>query len=1010
MKIRKIQFKNINSLRGEHAVDFTSDPLQSAGLFAITGPTGSGKTTLLDVISLALYNNIPRMEVNRISNTIIEKSGSVMTRNTTEAYASVEYECARGIFTSKWSISTARTGNLREYHMEISDDTNTILDVKRSVVPGKNEELIGLSYEQFIRSMVLAQGEFAKFLKSNKADRGALLEKITGTEIYRKLGIKAFEKFREHGQLLDNMRIQEETLSKDLLPEEERQKVSDQLNESEREIKKMQDQQKVLLDHIKLKGEISATKLRIANSLVSEKEADDAFTSFEQDHGIKLKTHETLLPLEEDLRLHKQLSKNINSLIAGTILHNTKLKTAKEQKNTAYAKIALFAGKEATDKNLIPTLDELETRVLELNDELRTTRSEYANKKQLASEKGRDIHLDIPDVTLEKDLDGFKNLKEQYGEEIKSIAVKLTQRERTNPDNQLELIMDQKQKVNAWAIYGGNQKTRKQQITESENGIALLKEKLQKQPGQISKQEDKIKISILEFEQLQKEDQIRRLRAKYDEDRKQLVKGDPCPLCGSEEHPFVTHYEVLVNDLAKQIIHKQAEVRKDEADLVVLNQDLKNKNIQIEKLHEQLEEDKTSLKEIEEEIAKIAVAVPESLRSKTPDEILDTLSEKETYIKSWIETNKKYSKLQELLPVLEEMLELYVEVVRVRKDIEKLYKGNDIRNDINRLKEGYNQADQAVIQVNNRIKDIEQNISKDQSLLEEKTAFLKVPLKEKGFHTPEEALSQLLPGEAYSKLVDKRNSLKGNITRQKDARKIFEQDLLKMKEKDCKASLEEIEETEKNLDTQIIESQSSRDELFATNRQQEKLKNDLSQLADLMADEKAKNEKWVLLKEYIGDATGNKFANFAQELTLRHLVGLANKRMKNLSQRYLLDLPEDEKEEDNLVVVDEDMGGMRRSVKTLSGGESFLVSLSLALALSDLASKNVDIQSLFIDEGFGTLDPETLDLVLDTLENIQANSDKTIGVISHVEALKERITTQIAVHPNGQGYSFLKIS
>jgi exonuclease SbcC len=96
-------------------------------------------------------------------------------------------------------------------------------------------------------------------------------------------------------------------------------------------------------------------------------------------------------------------------------------------------------------------------------------------------------------------------------------------------------------------------------------------------------------------------------------------------------------------------------------------------------------------------------------------------------------------------------------------------------------------------------------------------------------------------------------------------------------------------------------------------------------------------------------------------------------------------------------------------VKTLSGGETFILSLSLALALSDLAAKNVEINSLFIDEGFGTLDPETLDQTIDTLEKLQSESSKTIGIISHVEALKERIGTQIQLERNGQGYSSLKV-
>ena len=163
-----------------------------------------------------------------------------------------------------------------------------------------------------------------------------------------------------------------------------------------------------------------------------------------------------------------------------------------------------------------------------------------------------------------------------------------------------------------------------------------------------------------------------------------------------------------------------------------------------------------------------------------------------------------------------------------------------------------------------------------------------------------------------------------------------------------------------------------------------------------------------LLNELIGDSMGKKFNDFAQDLSLSQLIQLANIRLKDLSDRYRIDKPSNE-EDDGLVAIDEHMGGQRRSVKTLSGGETFLLSLSLALALSDLASRNVEINSLFIDEGFGTLDPETLDQTLDTLERLQAESSKTIGIISHVDSLKERIATQVQLKRNGQGYSQLEV-
>ncbi|MFC3394747.1 AAA family ATPase [Brenneria rubrifaciens] len=164
-------------------------------------------------------------------------------------------------------------------------------------------------------------------------------------------------------------------------------------------------------------------------------------------------------------------------------------------------------------------------------------------------------------------------------------------------------------------------------------------------------------------------------------------------------------------------------------------------------------------------------------------------------------------------------------------------------------------------------------------------------------------------------------------------------------------------------------------------------------------------DDWSCLNDLIGSQKGDKFRRFAQGLTLDHLVYLANQQLSRLHGRYLLQRKTSEELE--LQVVDTWQADSIRDTRTLSGGESFLVSLALALALSDLVSNKTRIDSLFLDEGFGTLDAETLDTALDALDNLNA-SGKTIGVISHVEAMKERIPVQIKVEKvNGLGVSRL---
>ncbi|MDD2466730.1 MAG: SbcC/MukB-like Walker B domain-containing protein, partial [Desulfobulbus sp.] len=168
--------------------------------------------------------------------------------------------------------------------------------------------------------------------------------------------------------------------------------------------------------------------------------------------------------------------------------------------------------------------------------------------------------------------------------------------------------------------------------------------------------------------------------------------------------------------------------------------------------------------------------------------------------------------------------------------------------------------------------------------------------------------------------------------------------------------------------------------------------------------QKKECRRWSNLHDLIGSADGKRYRNFAQTLTFEMMIGHANRQLQKMTDRYLL--VRNEAQPLDLDVIDNYQAGEIRSTKNLSGGESFIVSLSLALGLSHMASKNVRVDSLFLDEGFGTLDEEALDTALETLSGLQQDG-KLIGVISHVSALKERISTQIQVTPQTGGRSLL---
>ena len=163
---------------------------------------------------------------------------------------------------------------------------------------------------------------------------------------------------------------------------------------------------------------------------------------------------------------------------------------------------------------------------------------------------------------------------------------------------------------------------------------------------------------------------------------------------------------------------------------------------------------------------------------------------------------------------------------------------------------------------------------------------------------------------------------------------------------------------------------------------------------------------WRQLRELIGSHDGSKFRRFAQTITLDMLTRHAIRHLARLSDRYRIH--RDEQDSLHLLIEDLHQAGERRPMASLSGGESFLASLALALGVSDLAGRTVGIDSLFIDEGFGSLDPDTLDIAISALESLQ-QQQKTVGVISHVGLLQERIDTQVIVEKVSGGVSKIRV-
>jgi len=187
-----VRFKNLNSLVGEWTIDLTHPAYLSDGIFAITGPTGSGKTTILDAICLGLYGKTPRL------GKVTQGGNEIMSRQTGECFAEVTFETQKGRFRSVWSQHRARKrpeNDLQQPTRELSlADSGEICETKLKDVERQIESVTGMDFERFTRSMLLAQGGFAEFLKASPDDRSPILEQITGTEVYSEISTRVHER------------------------------------------------------------------------------------------------------------------------------------------------------------------------------------------------------------------------------------------------------------------------------------------------------------------------------------------------------------------------------------------------------------------------------------------------------------------------------------------------------------------------------------------------------------------------------------------------------------------------------------------------------------------------------------------------------------------------------------------------------------------------------------------------------------------------------------------------
>jgi len=394
MKIIELQFKNINNLKGEHRISFEQIPLSTANIFAIVGPTGSGKSTILDVITLALFNRIPRFSKALSKNEII-KEASVMTHHTKKAFAAIEYEIKGQRYKSVWSIETNRNGKLNDYEMTFYNHNGALEDLKKKEVPLKNEEVIGLKYDQFIKAIILSQGEFSKFLKADKNERGLLLENLTGTNIYRKIGSKTYEKFKE---VKEQLQKEKDLLGENItLNEEQRNQIEQELKSSQ---KIKTDIEKDLISLNKLFQIKTEKKNLLALLSAKTKEKVDIETAIKafQAEQSKLTIHHKLSHLQGPLATFNDSVKNAEESKSNLKAYQLDLENTKKQLQLTIDEMASLTKQTVDALNFKKVMDTFESEIVNLDKDIQHLKQKGVDTRTRINNLKTDYLLTLGDI------------------------------------------------------------------------------------------------------------------------------------------------------------------------------------------------------------------------------------------------------------------------------------------------------------------------------------------------------------------------------------------------------------------------------------------------------------------------------------------------------------------------------------------------------------------------------------------------------------------------------------
>lgn len=1154
MKFLQLEILNLASLdkQGGEVINFEEGALGESTIFSIVGPTGSGKSTLLDAICLALYNRAPRYprkkgdknqnieifgaadasESNRLAPT---DSRNILTRGKKEGYSKLTFLANNGsIYRAEWHVrfQRVRYENAKTALYKITRNGEEISE--ETADWNELPNIIGLDYDQFLRTVLIAQGSFANFLTAKENERYELLEKLIGCEeTYTNIATEIKKAKDQATDAYNQMAASVEAVKQNLLNDEELILLQEEIARLEKAEKELDSQLKAISKDLQWFEENDKQINQITICQTDMEQAINAIKEM-QTQILRLQLHDEVQPA---INLLQEVERQTQSI------HEQEENILKAEGNIKSQESAISESEKtlASLKEAVSKAQEQQEKALPVIAEARALKTKMEAAMPNLKEKKEALELaQKENQTAQKDVEeNARNIQKWEAETEKAnLALKTTKEEIAKQ----KLVLQEATQAAEQAWETEKNKTAGQNIEELQNSKTIADRKLQdvqqaikvvahldaattekqknkerilvlgKRNAEIDEALGKLTIEILEKETLTLRNAYTLMVSeKWEIHRANLTEGKPCPLCGSTTHPYHTdnkQFEEATTELSQLLKAKEDLLKQHQIQEKELSGERKQNDGEVQTLQKQQKKLSSEIVTYEEEWKALIAQYPKipkaetelksllpiyenkakdassklSLFNKIQKEIERLTQLKDKAVKDEAAYESKAStilnEVQENTSTcatkLAEQKALTINLISQQKSKEEAYgkalqTWNSAKKEMEEWQEKYKQIlnGEEPDAAEQRLTAVKDEATKAADNQNENINKLKAELaNSKGSHqtmlSQNKTMKENLQAkekeldlwiEEYNKQLEEK-SIEGKDFEETDSKergieeKSFESRFIDRniigemlhsaedwnairREKDEKekavASTTALYQNAEKAHQQHLEHQpaqtrdallaiqqeyqerSQRNELIAANARMQNHQEALKQLGDkaealkLVTQEK---DDWTAITDAIG-TDGKTLRKIAQCYTLSFLIAHANQEIRKFNSRYEL---QQVKHSLGIRVIDHDRADDIRDTTSLSGGETFIVSLGLALGLSALSSRNISFENLFIDEGFGTLDPDTLATVIDSLAMLQSSQGKKVGVISHTDTMSERITTQIRIIKNGNsGSSHIEI-